>query len=393
MRIAVAVICLLLAHPALAQVRNQRPAAPAGMKTVEGKYHYLIYDLTDAEAAEVLLRMEAMVDEYVSRTREFSGRLTGKLAFIIFRHAKDYRAAGGMGGSAGMFDGEKLMAVAGEELGPSTWHVIQHEGFHQFARAVIGGDMPTWVDEGLAEYFGEAVYTGDGFVAGVIPSYRRERIGKLIDGGEFKSVAEMMGMSLAKWNANLQVTNYDQAFAMVSFLAHGDDGKYQKAFGQFIRLLNERRPWKDAWLQSFGSAGGFEQRMTDYWKKLPEDPSLEGYATAATQMLGSYLARATAQKQPMGDIDALVAAIEKGDIKFVRGQELPPSLGKSCLGLLDQLKKRDATFELLATGKNPQQAVVCKLKDGATITVTFKLTGRRVAEVKSKIERPKAKAK
>ena len=52
------------------------------------------------------------------------------------------------------------MAFAGEHITAYTWHTVQHEGFHQFAHAVIGGDIPTWLNEGLAEYFGEALFTG-----------------------------------------------------------------------------------------------------------------------------------------------------------------------------------------------------------------------------------------
>ena len=32
--------------------------------------------------------------------------------------------------------------------------------------------MPTWLNEGLAEYFGEGIFTGDGFVTGVISPER-----------------------------------------------------------------------------------------------------------------------------------------------------------------------------------------------------------------------------
>ena len=35
-------------------------------------------------------------------------------------------------------------------VGSRTWHVVQHEGFHQFVFAVIRGEIPTWVNEGLA---------------------------------------------------------------------------------------------------------------------------------------------------------------------------------------------------------------------------------------------------
>ena len=42
-------------------------------------------------------------------------------------------------------DGNELMAMTFRRkdgrIGPSTWHVVQHEGFHQFCKAVIRGDV------------------------------------------------------------------------------------------------------------------------------------------------------------------------------------------------------------------------------------------------------------
>jgi hypothetical protein len=41
---------------------------------------------------------------------------------------------------------------------------------------VIGGELPIWVNEGMAEYFGEGIFTGDGFITGVIPPKRLRMI-------------------------------------------------------------------------------------------------------------------------------------------------------------------------------------------------------------------------
>jgi hypothetical protein len=54
-----------------------------------------------------------------------------------------------------MFAGDRLMAYVPAGASALGWHVVQHEGFHQFVAQVIRGDMPIWANEGLAEYFGE----------------------------------------------------------------------------------------------------------------------------------------------------------------------------------------------------------------------------------------------
>src|SRR5262249_6657014 len=150
---------------------------------------------------------------------------------------------------------DSLMAMvapdAAGEPGQYTWHTIQHEGFHQFARAVIGGELPIWVNEGLAEYFGEGVFTGDGMVTGVIPQDRLERVRDLINSKRFKGMKEMMLLPHSEWNKKLKMENYDQAWSMVQFLAHGENGKYQRAFGGFMRSLSTGHQWQQAWQANF----------------------------------------------------------------------------------------------------------------------------------------------
>ncbi len=391
-------IYLALVLALSSQAGGLPPKVPAGMKGVEGKYHYLIHDLSPEEEQEVLLRMEAMVDEYIARTRDFSGRLNQKLPFMLFRKPADYYRNGGIEGSAGVFTGASLMAIAGEKLNNNTWHTIQHEGFHQFAAAVIGGDMPIWVNEGLAEYFGEAVYTGDGFVSGAIPRHRLKRVQGLFAKGSFKSVERMMGTTHQQWNRELNINNYDQAWTMVTFLAHGEDGKYQKAFGRFMIALNKQVPWQKAWQDSFGSAAGFETKWEAWWTSEERTASVDVYARAATQMLTSYLGRATSQKQSFDDIDKLLAAVEANEVKWHKSDALPASLGKDCVELTNALTKNGATFTLAqvpvgTSSKLTQPGVVCVLQDGSKIIGTFKLKGARMGSVLAEVEVGKDKPK
>jgi len=383
----IAVVLLASFAPAAA------PKVPPGMKVLDGRYHTLIYDVTDDEAREVLQRMEAMVDEYLVRTRDFSGKIRSKMPFMVFRHEADYLANGGPSGTAGVFDPNKqvLMAIAGEKLSMDTWHVIQHEGFHQFAFNVIGGDLPIWVNEGLAEYFGEAVYTGDGFVSGAIPGFRLERVQDEIKSKKFISLDEMMGMSHRTWNAEMKIENYDQAWSMVQFLAHGDNGKYQKTFANYMIQVGRGIQSKRAWDSTFGSSAGFEQRWTDFWAGLPKNPTLNVYSRAATQMLASYAGRAAGQKQTFKDVDELVAAIKDSSIKIGPQDTLPKTLGEECTGLFGGLKKAGATFTLQTTpapsaaSRSPGGFVKCTLSDGATITANFRTRGTRGAMTDVKV--------
>src|SRR5262249_41625793 len=160
-------------------------------------------------------RITAMAEEYHERTKGFAGQITKKLPFYLYSQAEDYYAAGGMKGSAGVFDPrtQKLMAIGDPRLGDERWRIVQHEGFHQFAMAVIRGDLPIWVNEGMAEYFGESIFTGDGYVTGIVPPSRGARIKKWIAEGNALSIQEMMKLRHETWNAQLSLVNYDQAWS------------------------------------------------------------------------------------------------------------------------------------------------------------------------------------
>lgn len=384
----------ICASTGLAQVREPVPRIPPGMKAVEGKYHVLIHDLPPEQETEVLLRLQSMVDEYFLRTQDFSGRLDRKLPFYLFRNLEDYYREGGVRGSSGVFTGDRLMTVTGPKLTRRTWHTIQHEGFHQFASAVISRNLPIWVNEGLAEYFGEAVYTGDGFVSGAIPRDRLLRVQKLIRENQFRTVDQMMRLTTEQWNAELDSVNYDMAWAMVTFLAHGDEGKYQQAFGKFMIALNRGRPAELAWRETFGSSQGFDQRFRQWWTDPRRTASVEVYAQAATQMLTSYLARSDSQKQGFTALEPFLSAIENGQIRWNRSDPLPVSLAQDCVELTRALMKNGARFTIgkIPSEKNPRQTVPgvqCVLNDGTRITGTYTLRGQRVGSVRSEVTPPK----
>lgn len=378
MRIRFLLLILLLASPALAQRKSAKPLAE-----YQTPYYVIHTDLAGDQLKEAALRMTKMAEEYHRRTKDFAGAVGQRMPFYLYSREQDYYNAGGPEGSAGMFSpaDSKLMAIADPRADQHTWNVIQHEGFHQFARAVIGGELPIWVNEGMAEYFGEGVFTGDGFVTGGIPPRRLERVKQQFRDKKFRPIRDMMMLAHADWNEELSLTNYDQAWSMVQFLAHAENGKYQNAFAAFMRGIGRGQQWEPAWQQNFGSADGFEQKWQDYWMKLPADPTLDLYARAATATMTSVLARASIQKQKFATFDDLANAAKAKTIKIDDQDWLPAALIDSALTDVAQLRKRGAGFALTppATGRGP--TIVCTLKDTRKLTGRFKLTNGRVAEV------------
>jgi hypothetical protein len=378
-----AMLSLLLA-PTLLLAQGRRTDSPEklGLKKYESPYYIVYSDLSEDETREVVLRVTAMAEEYAARTSSFSGKLNQKFPFLIFRRERDYRTAGGMPGSGGMFDGERLMSIAGEKLTNETWHTIQHEGFHQFAFATINQNLQQWVNEGLAEYFGESVWTGSSMVSGMIPHGRMKRIQESIQENKFPPIQTMLDMTNAEWNARLKLEYYDMAWAMAHFLAHADGGKYQAAFTNYIRLLGRGKQQSDAFQEAFGPVGEFEELFEKYWLELPDNPTVDLYALTTTTTLTNYFARAVAQGQAIKDVDDLAAQIKAGTLKINPDDWLPPSLGERVVGDHEALTGLDYKFEIIQLGKTPATQVIrCTTPEGKTITGKFVLRGKRAGKI------------
>ena len=183
------------------------------------------------------------------------------------------------------------------------------------------------MNEGLAEYFGEGIFTGDGFVTG-------HRSGLAIraasrgssNAAKFRSVEEIMKLGHSEWNDAMSVTNYDQAWSMVHFLAHAEDGRYQRAFVGFMKDIGAHVAAEKAWEENFGGGSGFEEKWRDYWQNMPAGATADAYARATVQTLAGALGRAYAKKQQFDSLESLIAAITSGKLKFDPQDWLPASV-------------------------------------------------------------------
>jgi hypothetical protein len=346
-------------------------AGDVELQRYETKYYILYTDVPPDQAREAALRMSRMAEEYHVRTRDFSGEIRTKFPFYLYTHKEDYIAAGGMEGTAGFFNGHALYAtVGGEKLNDRTWHVVQHEGFHQFAAAVIGGERPMWLDEGLAEYFGEALFTGDGFISGVVPEWRLKRLRDEINHDKLLSIERMMNLSRDEWNGKIALANYDQAWSMVHFLAHGENDKYQRAFGAMMVELSHNKDPDAAFADNFGSATGFEERWKKFWLNLPDDVSSNQYTQATVARLTSFLARAVAQKQSFESFEQFRAVALSKKLKMSPDDWLPDELLLRALADADDLINGGAQFTLIA---HPTPQIQCRLPSGKRFLGTFQL--------------------
>jgi hypothetical protein len=389
--VAIAVgLVLAVALPAAAA--EPTPATFPALPVHESRYYTIHSDLPPAFVREAELRMTRMVEEYRARTKGFAGQVRGKLAFHLFATEADYLRAGGLPGTAGMYYHQppaRLMAVADEGPGPRLWYTVQHEGFHQFTDAVTRFELPMWVHEGLAEYFGEMLFTGDAFVAGVVPPWRLDRVRATLTldpgAGGYVPMADLLRLSHEAWNAGIRPENYDHVWSLAHFLVHAEGGRYRAAFDGYLRAVARGRDWDRAWAEQMGPAGlgrvdELERRWRLYWSSLPDHPSDDLYAEAAVRTLASLLARATIAGQRFDGFPAFLRAAESQGLKVPDTDWLPPSLGRMAAGLVADLAERGGTFAL-ADPDTREPRVVFTRADGSTLVGRFTVRGVKVAAV------------
>jgi hypothetical protein len=183
-----------------------------------------------------------------------------------------------------------------------------------------------------------------------------------------------MLLSHQQWNAELDGANYDMAWSMVHFLAHGDGGRYQGAFTQFVKDIGRGKPWDRAWLANFGSAEGFEKKWSEWW--LAQEPMVtrDLYVKAVVTTVASYVGRAGLQKQTFNDMEEFTRAAKEGTIKVAPNDWLPPSLATSMLELKQKLGD-DVKYEIRKDPRGPQ--VVANMADGTRLVAQFVRTGAK----------------
>lgn len=266
---------------AVAQGRSSGPQSWLERAAVGRSRHYVIHsDLPADEVREYARHLDIVYQAYLKRLGSLRQRGPQSLNVYLFAKRQDYldtlQSAFGVNGagSGGMF------FVNSRGNGLAIWteglprrrveHVMQHEGFHQVAHALFGGDLPVWANEGLAEFFGEAVVVGNDMVIGQINPRTLQRLRDAIEKNEYIPFRTMLSMTGETWNAAVTggsaQLQYQQAWSMVQFLVYGDNGRYQGAFEKYLHAINAGYRSYDAWVRAFGDDNltSFEARWRDY---------------------------------------------------------------------------------------------------------------------------------
>jgi hypothetical protein len=422
-QVAVAAIAALavtmLAAPAGGAAGKGWPmkADNAGFLIVETP-HYVIKTDQGPDAAQLIAaHQEALFAELYTRLAGTKpGIITIPRASLLVVSSKEkYMSLMGPDakGSQGQYISGKnqLAAWGSKEDMDQILETLRHEGTHQLVLSLVGGKCPVWLNEGLAEFFERAQFTGGQFQVGQAPVFLVNDLKKALEEDRFVPITKMLGMTYESWQTMVKdqskeaCTHYAEAWAMVHFLQGGDNGKYRGPFIQYIWHISRGRESEDAWKMAFGGGvAAFEKRLREYIKDLQPTGGL-GCRTNM-QFLGFLLVNIRSGVDPPPDMATFREwALEGklGEWTFTAGSGVMVSttdkdILKALFRCPDDKSKGDApSYELLPpaqAGEPP--GVRCRCHVGLVLDLTYekddagKLKPKIVAKPASSV--PPAKA-
>ncbi len=289
------------------------------------KHYRILSDLSPEETRLYGRHLDLMYEEF---TRRLAGipQQAPEIPFVLmFARQADYlavmRTTYGINatGSGGMFfitPRGAALAFFVESL-PQTrvFHVIQHEGFHQYAHSRFAGRLPIWVNEGLAEFFGESIVVDGRVIVGQASPRAVASVKDAIDRGATVDFLRMLTMTTDQWNANVRTGNagvqYLQAWSMVQFLGWAEGGRYQRPFEAYLRALHGGMPSDRAFVQAFGTAdvASFERAWKAWAKEMV--PSAFSVAAMRITFLAEGLALLSNEGVSVTGIEELVSELRE----------------------------------------------------------------------------------
>jgi hypothetical protein len=313
-----------------------RTAPPRGGKVPQSRHYSIRSDLPVAQTKEYADHLDTMYDEYFRRLVKQAGLRQRSPEYpnvYMFASQQDYldtlRTNFGINGtgSGGMF------FIGPRGAGLAFWveklprqrvgHVIQHEGFHQFAHAFFGNDLPPWLNEGLAEFFGESVVEGKSVVIGQASPEVVTQVRTAVEKDKYLPFMDLLQMDSARWNGNVQSGNarlqYMQSWSMVHFLVYGENGKYEPYFSTMLKLLNAGTKPFDAWKKAFSldtetEVLQFESRWKDYARAAK--PGAYVAARNRLEFLAEGLREVWSKGARPKDLEELKAAMRAEKFQF-----------------------------------------------------------------------------
>ena len=187
-------------------------------------------------AFEVNMFMNEMLRQYEKFFNNWSGKAGARV--IVFDNVTDFRNYAGNvvslthAGLAGYCHlktdeaGNQFYEVVTYQ-DANLWRVLAHEGFHQFIGYELGLQIPTWLNEGTAQYFETSFITGSHFNVGQVSRNKLLYAQALILNKKGPPIAQLVTWDQATFYANANVA-YPMSWALVYYLLNSNNDRYEQ---------------------------------------------------------------------------------------------------------------------------------------------------------------------
>lgn len=393
MRLRQTILAMLLATIVIAA--NQAQALP--VRTFRSQYYVINTDLDAGVAQDLARRMDAMHSIYDSR---FPGQIAAMPSQVyLFAKRADYLNFAGAAGAhlrstGGVFlPGKNVLAAFLETQGRDALRrTLQHEAFHQFAYLSISDRLPIWLNEGMAQYYEEGLWIGDGFSLGQVPPRRLRQLQADLKAGRLVPFRDFMAMSPDDWARALNshgetrgATQYNQAWAMVHFLVVAADpaGKplYRQRLIRMLELIRAGTDSKTAFETAFSdNYEGFQAKFLAFVQSL--QPSPEATYIERQEVLGDMLIALHEHGKPVKDVASFRQTVRQANvhIQYSRGQ-IKWATEKDTSVYFSNLPGRlfDASELYFSARRSaPLPEIVCRFSPVSQLRTRFYVAGKEI---------------
>ena len=288
--------------------------ADAGLHAFASAHYRIHTDLPRRQIVPFGRHMDLLFTQYEKRFAQFGDDTPSQLPVYLLSTEERYLSFMKHVGiaarnSGGMFfvtrDNEGVATWADGRSPSQTRRTLQHEGFHQFAHDHFGRNLPAWLNEGLAQYFEDAILLDRGFALGLADPDRIQRVRQALDAGDALPLASLLRLGGTDWHSTLTTDAtragllYAQSWSLVYFLIHGDQGAHQPAFEHYLQLLSEDASPDRALKQAFGDNA--MQDLEARWKPWARRQLPDAVTVAAGRLafLGEALAYKASRQETM----------------------------------------------------------------------------------------------
>ena len=173
-------------------------------------------------------------------------------------------------------------------------------------------------------------------------------------------------MKPAQWNLGLKRTDYDQGWSMVHYLVHAENGKFQESFANYVNDIAAGKPWSFAFTRYFGQkTEDFQERYSNWWLSLKENPSREKYEKAVVKTLLSFLGRLVTEGNCYENYEEFQNAAKNPALQLPEDKFLPPEL------LLEALEESVGLGDWSLEGKGKDTKLTLTTRSGKKYVGSF----------------------